>query len=901
MKLFNIILSVFISFLLLTDLKAQNPDFEWAIGEGGSGFDQAESIVTDSRGNVYITGFFRNIVDFDPSSGVSNLVSNGAYDIFIQKIDPLGNLVWIKQIGSSSNEEALAITVDQHDNIYTTGDFEGTADFDPGPAVFNLSTSGGKDIFIQKLDLNGNFVWAKKIGGTSVEIGRSIDTDSEGNLIIIGSFNGTADFNPGVGVANLTSLGSNDLFILKLDTLGNFDWVKQIGGSNAIVGESIKTSFQNNIYVTGHFKDSVDFDPGVSNSNLYANGSEDSFVLKLNKLGNFVWVRHLDGIGLIHGLALSTDLFGNVYTTGKFTSTVDLDPSPATSLYTSNGQNDIFIQKLDSLGNFIWSKQMGGIYSDEGVSISTDRDGNIYTSGYFSNIVDFNPSASAYNLTPKGNGDIFIQKLDSAGNFKWAKQMGGNTSFGIGKAITVDTNYNIYTAGHFDKTVDFNPNGGITNKTSAAYWDIFIQKLSQCSNSFAIDSITSCNSFTWINGITYTTSNNIAKDTLVNSTGCDSIISLALTILNSNTGIDSVVTCNSFQWINGINYTANNNTATFNILNGAKNGCDSLVTLNLTIINSSTSIDSDTISDCNSYTWIDGKSYTSSNNTATFNIVNGAANGCDSIITLNLTVLNPPSGIDTVVKCDAFRWINGVNYTTSNNTATFNIIGGAQNGCDSLVSLDLTILNSSVSFAHIVACNSYTWVDGITYTTSNNTAKDTLINTIGCDSIITLNLTINKVSNITTSTNGPTITANNANGTYQWLNCDSNYSIIQNEISRSFSANVNGNYAVEITENGCIDTSNCVNISTVGLFENINSQLINIYPNPTTGYFTMEMGIASDNTEISIFNIHGKLISRQTINNSNITQLDLTNQPSGIYFTMVKLVNESFTVKIIKE
>ena len=124
----------------------------------------------------------------------------------------------------------------------------------------------------------------------------------------------------------------------------------------------------------------------------------------------------------------------------------------------------------------------------------------------------------------------------------------------------------------------------------------------------------------------------------------------------------------------------------------AVNGCDSLVTLDLTINNSVSGTDTQIA--CGSYTWIDGNTYTASNNSATFTIPNGSVNGCDSIVTLDLTINNSVSGTDTQVACGSFTWIDGNTYNTSNNSATFNIIGGAANGCDSIVTLDLTINNS---------------------------------------------------------------------------------------------------------------------------------------------------------------------------------------------------------------
>ncbi|PWH84946.1 fibronectin type III domain-containing protein, partial [Brumimicrobium oceani] len=249
------------------------------------------------------------------------------------------------------------------------------------------------------------------------------------------------------------------------------------------------------------------------------------------------------------------------------------------------------------------------------------------------------------------------------------------------------------------------------------------------------DVITACDSYTWIDGVTYLASNNVATHTLSNAAGCDSVVTLDLTINNSNTGTDVQVACDSYTWIDGVTYTASNNVATHTLSNAA--GCDSVVTLDLTINNSNTG--TDVITACDSYTWIDGVTYLASNNVATHTLTNAA--GCDSVVTLDLTINNSTTGTDTQVACDSYTWIDGVTYLASNNVATHTLTNVA--GCDSVVTLDLTLNYSNTGTDVQVACDSYTWIDGNTYTASNNSAMHTLTNAAGCDSIVTLDLTVN--------------------------------------------------------------------------------------------------------------------------------------------------------------
>ncbi|MFZ4631818.1 MAG: SBBP repeat-containing protein [Patescibacteria group bacterium] len=384
------------------------------------------------------------------------------------------NFVWAKKIGGNGGDNGRLITVDSLDNVYITGSFSDTVDFNPGSGVYNLVSAGNEDIFISKLNADGTFAWAKKMGSTSDDHGYSITVDSFGNIYTTGSFRGTVDFDPGEGTHNLVSSGESDIFISKLDSNGDFIWVKQIGGISGQAGKSITIDSLGNIYTTGYFDYIADFDPGVGAYNLVSTGSADIFISKLDNNGDFVWAKKIGSTSNDHGYSITVDSLGNVYTAGYFSGTGDFDPGEEVYNLTS-ASDDIFISKLDSNGNFVWAKKMGGTSDDRGNSITVDSLGNIYTTGYFRGVGDFDPGEEVYNLT-SASDDIFISKLDSNGNFVWAKKMGG-TGYDTGHSITVDFSGNVYTTGSFSSTVDFDPGSGVYNLVSAGNVDIFISKL----------------------------------------------------------------------------------------------------------------------------------------------------------------------------------------------------------------------------------------------------------------------------------------------------------------------------------------------------------------------------------------------------------------------------------------
>jgi hypothetical protein len=354
MKSVRVVLPFLLAALVLTT--GTPSTYAWSSAEatvivfGGTSNDSGYSIAVDSSGNVYTTGFFEGTVDFDPGAGTTTLTSAGSADVFVSKLDSSGALVWAKSFGGASNDVGRSIAVDSSGNVYTTGFFEGTVDFDPGAGTSNLTSAGGADVFVSKLNSSGVLVWAKSFGGASLDVGISIAVDSSGNVYTTGYFQGTADFDPGAGTSNLTSAGDFDIFVSKLDSSGNFVWAKSFGAAAVDTGNSIAVDSSGNVYTTGIFAGTVDFDPGAGTTTLTSAGSVDIFVSKLDSSGALVWAKGFGGASLDVGNSIAVDSSGNVYTSGYFNGTADFDPGAGTSTLTSAGGADIFVLKLTSSG-----------------------------------------------------------------------------------------------------------------------------------------------------------------------------------------------------------------------------------------------------------------------------------------------------------------------------------------------------------------------------------------------------------------------------------------------------------------------------------------------------------------------------------------------------------------------
>lgn len=259
-------------------------NFLWARTAGGANPDQGTGIALDLSGNPFVTGFYNGDANFNPlGSGAGGIrAAAGGSDIFVLKFDAAGTFGYVKSFGGTGPDVGYGITIDATGNIFTTGYFSATADFDPGAGNASLTSAGTNvDIFVSKLDAAGNYLFAKNMGGTNGDVGYAISVDGPGNIYTYGAFAGTADFDPGAATTSVTSAGLADVYISKLDATGNFVWVKTFGGTTDDIGYSMSMDGVGNIYTTGIFSNTADFDPDAAVFNMTSAGGNDVFNTRL--------------------------------------------------------------------------------------------------------------------------------------------------------------------------------------------------------------------------------------------------------------------------------------------------------------------------------------------------------------------------------------------------------------------------------------------------------------------------------------------------------------------------------------------------------------------------------------------------------------------------------------------
>ncbi|WP_192579327.1 Ig-like domain-containing protein [Dyadobacter aurulentus] len=356
-------------------------------------------------------------------------------------------LEWIKGF-QGANVQSHSITRDAQGNFLIAGSFNGATDFDPGPGTYTLTNDGREEPFVVKLDPSGNFIRVMAMKGQSIGSGRAygIALDAAGNIYLTGYFLGAVDFDPGPGthIVSSQAIGNSAIFVQKLNADGNLLWVKAMDSGQTSEGNKVQVDAAGNVYSTGYFRGSADFDPGtgthIMQSNSTISGAGNTYIQKLDTEGNFVWAKSFGATGTENrseANAIALDGSGNVYTTGIFSGTIDFDPGTGTQeLSQEGGATNTFIQKMNADGNFLWAKSIKGSTS-AGEGIKTDAGQNVLIAGSFSGTADFDPGTGTSNLS---DGPGFVQKLSADGNFVWAK-----TLTGTGRGVDTDAG-SVYVA-----------------------------------------------------------------------------------------------------------------------------------------------------------------------------------------------------------------------------------------------------------------------------------------------------------------------------------------------------------------------------------------------------------------------------------------------------------------------
>ncbi len=830
----------------LFNLYAQYPDIDFAFGINSThpGGGASKQVVLDQSGNTYIAGGIQGTSDVDPSIATANLTSAGDVDGFVGKYDMDGNYVWAFRFGGPDYEVVQRIAVDTGGFVYITGFIEGTADMDPGASVANVTSAAG-GTFLAKYDSLGNYVWSFIISGPSPTTVTDMFLDVNNRIYLTGAYANTVDFDPSGGVANLT-MGSGstyDIYLAKYDLNGNYMWARGLDAQSAGVSNAITADASGNVYLGGVFNGTVDFDPGVATVNLTCASPGNMFLAKYNASGNYTWAIQMgDPTNNEAIMDLAVDGIGNVVCTGSFVgpNATDFNPGAGTDSHIpySSSYNDGFVAKYSPAGVHIFANAFGGATNDFGLAIATDPARNVYVTGYYSDTVDFDPSVATYSLISNGiNPDMFIVKYNLTGNFVWAASVGG-AGVESSQSIAVEHNGKLWITGTFSSAAaDFDPTAATYNLSAPGAGTIFLAKYEYC---MPINlSEVSHDNVTCFNG----NDGSIQIHTEGNSPFAYS--------WSPSGGTDSIAS----------NLAAGLYTCTVTSACGGTNSISTLIT-------QSAMIDPEVVSQTNVFCYGD------STGIAEVSAIGGVG-------TLDFNWL--PGGMNTALVTDLYA-------TTYTCTVT------DDNGCTSTQTITIT-QSPLIGFSQSPQlCSGDSIIVGTNVYNSTGTYIDTYVAFNGCDSVVTTNLTIHPPINVNVNLSGITLTSIATPANYQWVDCNNTMLPILGATAQTYIPVINGNYAVVVNQNGCIDTSLCYEINSVGI-ENI-VQNPTVYPNPFIDQFLVDV-LFDDLTDILITDMGGKNISYVKTNSLGKSVFYLKATP-GVYILHYRNGQSYGRIKLLK-
>lgn len=876
-------------------------NFIWSkvIADGGSSL-YVSTVKVDAGGNVFVFGGFSGVVDFDPTPSTFNLT--GSSSIYISKIDASGNFLWAKQIDANFGYSARAMNLDNSGNIIFTGVFGNTVDFDPGPLTYTLNAPFTQ-IYVAKLDNSGNFIWANQIviNVANADFATAIASDNLNNIYF--SFFGGGDVDFGPSVYNVSGQ-----LVCKIDANANFIWAKNFGGA----AREIAVNAASEIYFTGWFFGTQDFDPGPAIYNLTSIGfSDDAFICKVNSSGNLIWAQQVGSPGQERGYCIAIDLNNNSYIGGTG-----------------------FYAKISAAGNFQWAKQLSPpAIQVIGFGIAVDLNYNIYSTGNLLGTADFNPGPNTYTLatatTTASEGFLF----------RWSPC----SSLGLPPTNATNISNQTICSNNF-ATLSVSGSPQINwfdypnSPTVIGTGSVFITPtLSAGTYTFYAES-NSCS----IGQTPITVNVNPSPTITVNSGSICAGQSFTLVPLGANT----------YTYSSGVGVVTPTTTTSYSVIGISSNGCVSSNTAVSSItVNPSPTITvasgaicsggSFTISPtgANTYTYSSGTNVVSPITTTAYSVTGTSSAGCISASPAVISISVSPSptisvsngticsGISFTINpsgANTYTYSSGTNIISPITTTSYSVSGTSTAGC---ISTTPAIVSVSVNQTPTITVNSgaictgdsftinpsgastYTYSSGtnIVSPTTNSSYSVSGESTAGCISATPAisNVTVNALPsvNIATSTSiictgqSATLIANGAN-TYSWNTTSTNTTIV-------ISPTINTTYTVTGTGlNNCKNTAaitQSVGLCTGVITPNeVVSRLIKIYPNPSKDIFNISCDCLNENSFIEIYNTLGQLILEKKTFPEN-AEVDLSAFAAGLYYLKVRTQNSEEIIKLIKE
>jgi hypothetical protein len=743
----------------------------------------------------------------------------------------------------------------------------------------------------QKLD------WAAVMGGNEQSSGKDIAMDKTGNVFSVGWYSAgqtigsvAADFDPGPGQVLFSQSGN---YLSKLNANGTFGFVKRFANSvvGGVVISQIALDSIGNIFLAGSVYLTADIDPGTPTV-MYTDSTpgNDLIVYKFSPMGIMQWykiwpittINPGDGCTINE---LELDHNGNLILVGVLNGDIDFDPGPDTSSAWGNPSfPSSFLLKLDVNGNYLWDYTVDINTNNSPYNFmancAINNQNEVYVVGSFwGNINFFSPDT--FTLTGNGFYDTYILKIGESGVLQWAKSFGGGAYESVSD-IHYSNDGNLYLAASYDS-----PSVVLANDTNS-----IIMTGDSVNYISALIKMNENGNYEWVR---YLKNSNLNVSSVspvavkTDSIGQVYFMNVGQTGTNyTNYGIDTSAVFTTGESCSFVNkYTAD---GTF-IRSSAAIGDYRIMAKSMVMDkNASIAFTGELMSQTYIANDPNPNPIDADPDTSRFSIFD---RGSASIFVIKWNQCNVATTIIDTTVCNTFS-LNGNNYTQS---GTYNFYETTANRCDSNAVLNLTILQPSNTAQNISLCAGDSIQVGNNFYAQTGVYQNVLTAINGCDSTVTTTLFIDTLQ-AQISNSGQTLSAISfpANATFQWLNCDNSFTEILNQTDSVFYVMNDGNYALLVAQNGCVDTSSCYNVSIVNSIE-VTNDFLKVFPNPAKEEFYISIPLINNLVSLSIVDTKGQLIKELPVKQSNMMIDDLT---PGIYFIKYQTKSNVEYCKIMK-
>lgn len=483
--------SLFLLFVCIniTTLVAQS--VEWSGSFGTTLNDFAIATDKDADGNIYALGTYYYTsssvqtasIDFEIGPGSTIVTTTGESDAILAKYSPEGVLLWAFNITGSDEENFTDIVVDGNGNVYITGGITGTIDVFPGAGVINLSPTFTSSPVVISYDTNGNYRWSKIIHPDAFYVGNegnSLAIDSQDNVICSGDYMGNCDLNPGAGVNNVTAVGSADIFVLKLSSIGNYVNAFSIGGTGLDFFTSIDIDNADNLVMIGLYENTIDANPSAAINNHVSIGSKDILIAKYNSAFNYIWSNSIGTTDWDQMYDLEINSANEIWIGGALKGVMDADPGAGVTNLAHVGSDDICVIKYSSSGDFQNGFSFGSVDSDRCTSLKLNQVGKLAVGGIFSGTIDFDPSAEDHSFTSVGSTDPFVALYGVGGVLDGLLTFGGTDSEDLNDFEIYPSN-DVVVYGEYNGTITMDASSTVSYTELGGLNDVYLARFDNCS------------------------------------------------------------------------------------------------------------------------------------------------------------------------------------------------------------------------------------------------------------------------------------------------------------------------------------------------------------------------------------------------------------------------------------